>query len=238
MKKPLCILKTGSAYREYRKTSGDFEDWIIQLIRSSDLEWRVVDVTKGESLPNWHGLSGVIITGSHAMITEHRAWSERCAEWLAEASSDGLAALGICYGHQLLAYAFGGKVAKNPFGIELGTTEIELNENAENDLLFSSLPKRFQAHVSHKQSVVTLPPGAVKLAQSAHEAYQVVRYAARIWGVQFHPEFSSDYVRYEIERYRNRLSKTGQDVQQLLKMVQETPVSASLLQKFCKLLES
>jgi len=46
-----------------------------------------------------------------------------------------------------------------------------------------------------------------------------------------------DYVRYEIDRYRHRLTQAGQDPQQLLEQTQETPISASLLQKFCQILE-
>jgi len=149
MKKALIILKTGSAYREYRRVAGDFEDWIVSRLGQMDRELHVVDVTRGENLPNHHEISGVIITGSHAMVTEHRAWSERSADWLAEAVEDNLAILGICYGHQLLAYALGGKVGKNPFGLELGTVTIELNDGAENDSLFSSFPRQFFAHVSH-----------------------------------------------------------------------------------------
>jgi len=237
MKKALIILKTGSAYREYRRVAGDFEDWIVSRLGQMDRELHVVDVTRGENLPNHHEISGVIITGSHAMVTEHRAWSERSADWLAEAVEDNLAILGICYGHQLLAYALGGKVGKNPFGLELGTVTIELNDGAENDSLFSSFPRQFFAHVSHTQSVILLPPRAVKLGQSERETNQVVRFAERVWGVQFHPEFSMDYMRYEIDRYRHRLTQAGQDPQQLLEQTQETPISASLLQKFCKILE-
>ncbi len=236
MKKALIILKTGSAYREYRKKAGDFEDWISARLGNLDREVRVVDVTSGANLPNHHDIGGVIITGSHAMVTEHRAWSERSADWLAEAAEHDLAILGICYGHQLLTYALGGNVGKNPFGLELGTAAIELNDNADTDPLFSSFPKRFFAQVSHSQSAMVLPPRAINLGQSAREANQVVRFRPRVWGVQFHPEFSSDYMRYEIERYQHRLVKARQDPQQLIANLQETTLSASLLPKFCQIL--
>ncbi|MGB9640105.1 MAG: glutamine amidotransferase [Anaerolineales bacterium] len=237
MKRALIILKTGSAYREYRQVAGDFEDWIVSRLGEMDRGLHVVDVTRGENLPNPHEISGVIITGSHAMVTEHRAWSERCADWLEEAVMEDLAILGICYGHQLLAYALGGKVGKNPMGLEFGTVTIELNDLTAEDDLFASFPHQFYAHVSHTQSVIVLPPGAVKLGQSERETNQVVRFAKRAWGVQFHPEFSIDYMRYEIDRYRHRLLQAGQDPQQLLEWTQETPVSTSLLQKFCQILE-
>ena len=60
MKKALIILKTGSAYREYRRVAGDFEDWIVSRLGQMDRELHVVDVTRGENLPNHHEISGVI----------------------------------------------------------------------------------------------------------------------------------------------------------------------------------
>lgn len=235
MTKPLLIIQTGSTYRELRKEQGDFVDWIRARLGEDQENVQVADVTAGEKLPAIRGLKAVIVTGSHAMVTERRAWSERTAEWLVEAVAQGLAVLGICYGHQLLAHALGGKVGKNPNGREFGAVQVELNATAQSDALFSQLPGHFPALVCHTQSVLHLPAGAVPLGQSRRESYQAVRYAEGVWGVQFHPEFSALAMRYYLQRYAYRLSREGQNVQELLEGVRETPESASLIQKFCAL---
>src|SRR5690606_2484463 len=121
---------------------------------------------------------GAVLTGSGAMVTDRLDWSEATAEWLRGAVAAGLPLLGICYGHQLLADALGGRVADHPDGREVGTIEVERLAAADGDALFDAAPARFRAHATHEQSVLELPPGAVALASSAHDANQAVRFAA------------------------------------------------------------
>ena len=69
--------------------------------------------------------------------------------------------------------------------------EIHLAPAAAQDELFSCLQERFLAHTTHMQSVTRLPYGAEVLAWNPFEAHHGVRFAPRVWGVQFHPEFTS-----------------------------------------------
>ncbi len=128
MTKPILIIKTGSTYPSLAKHKGDFEDWILAGLGIDPARAQIVDVTRGAALPEPAALSGVVITGSHAMVTEKRPWSERAAVWLKGAVEAQTPVLGICYGHQLLAHAFGGQVADNPRGRDIGTVEFTLND--------------------------------------------------------------------------------------------------------------
>ena len=101
------IVKVGETLPSLRATRGDFEHWILSGMQLDLERSLVVDVRNGGRLPEVDQLSGVVITGSHAMVTEHQAWSERTAEWLTQAVERGVPVLGICYGHQLLAEATG-----------------------------------------------------------------------------------------------------------------------------------
>src|SRR5690606_38861481 len=107
----------------------------------------------------------------------------------------GQRVLGVCYGHQLLAHALGGRVDDHPAGREVGTVELELDAAGEGDALFGATPAKFRAHATHRQSVLELPPGATVLARSAHDPHHAVRYAPTAWGLQFHPEFSVGIMR-------------------------------------------
>lgn len=124
------------------------------------------------------------------MVSERLPWSEAAAAWLRDAVALGLPILGVCYGHQLLAHALGGRVDYHASGREIGTVAIERLPAAADDALLAAAPARFVAHASHQQSVLELPAGAVVLARSAHDPHHAVRYAPRAWGLQFHPEFS------------------------------------------------
>jgi len=93
--------------------------------------------------------------------------------------------LGICYGHQTIAYVFGAKVEKGK-SAEYGTGEIFVDDE---DLILKGMPKRFTAWVSHFDEVKELPEGFVRLAHSDTCPIEAMRHEKRaIFSVQFHPE--------------------------------------------------
>ena len=98
------------------------------------------------------------------MVTDNLPWSIKTEQWIQEASHVKIPILGICYGHQLIAKALGGKVEDNPNGKEIGTVKIYTSSEIKKDRLFSDAPLTFEAHVTHMQSVLTLPKGATTLA--------------------------------------------------------------------------
>jgi GMP synthase (glutamine-hydrolysing) len=189
------IVQTGSTLPAVRMRHGDFPDWFR---RGLGLPRGGVDVVRahaGETLPDPRAYAAAIVTGSPAMVSERLAWSEAAAEWLRDAIAGGLPILGVCYGHQLLAHALGGRVDYHANGREIGTVAIERLPGAHDDPLLGTAPTRFDAHASHQQSVLDLPGKAVVLARSAHDPNHAVRYAPRVWGLQFHPEFSVEIMR-------------------------------------------
>ena len=237
MNKPL-IIQTGSTFPSWRARKGDFADWVLAGMELTRQAVILADVQNGGALPGYDKVSGIVITGSHAMVTEHLDWSERTAEWLVKAVARRIPILGICYGHQLLAYALGGQVADNPNGCEFGTTDVQLNGRAYRDSLFGGLPNPVKAHVCHAQSVVQLPQGAMALASSAMERYQAFVMGDCAWGVQFHPEFDADAVGLYIQHERDRLEREGQDPDRLLAHVQATPDASGLLKRFARLINA
>ncbi len=185
---PILILKTGSTHAPIRERLGDFEDWIAAGLRAGGADVVVHDATAGDAPPPAHGaVAGVVITGSHAMVSEREPWSEALVPWLQAAVQAQTPVLGICYGHQLLAHALGGEVDHHPEGVEIGTVTVELQGAAASEPLLGDLPETFPAQAVHWQSVRRLPPGALLLAGSAHEAHHAFRVGERAWGVQFHP---------------------------------------------------
>lgn len=153
----------------------------------------MLDVTKhSEQLPtHFDDFSGVFITGSHDMVTEHLPWSERVAEWLPNLVRSGKPCLGICYGHQLIAHALHGVAGDLKGGREFGTLPVSLTEAGAKDDLLGNIGVHNRvlfAHMAHKQAAIELPPGAVVLATSERDPHSSFR-INNTWGVQFHPEF-------------------------------------------------
>lgn len=74
------------------------------------------------------------------MVTERADWSERTAGWIRNAMDAELPLFGVCYGHQLMAHALGGRVDYLPGGREIGTLPIALTPQGANDPFSAKLP--------------------------------------------------------------------------------------------------
>lgn len=235
---PLVIVKLGDTHEALRARRGDFENWIAAGLGTQTLPILVVDPRRGDALPAPDTLSGVVLTGSHAMVSHREPWSERTGEWLARLVAQDTPVLGICYGHQLLAHALGGEAGDHPQGMEIGTVTVTLDEAAATDPLLRGLPAAFQAHVVHRQSALRLPEGAVRLAGNAHEPVQAFRVGANAWGVQFHPEFDAEAMRGYIDLLADELASGGADPAALRDGVGRTDAAAGLLGRFARIVEA
>jgi GMP synthase (glutamine-hydrolysing) len=169
------------------------------------------------------------------MVSHRESWMLSTETWLANVVAAGIPVLGICFGHQLLAQALGGQVDDNPKGTEVGTVTIELADDVGADALFNFMPKRFPAQVSHRQSVLQLPPGAKRLGISEKEPHQAIAFGPRAWGIQFHPEFDARIIDHFIHHHAPSVAATGGDVEVIKKNTRPTPESSSLLLRFAEL---
>ena len=228
----IFIIKVGSAHRWIVEKHGDFEDWIIATMGCCDDEVAIVDVTKGSALPGYSDLAAVIIPGSHDCVTEQLDWSESVAAWIPGVIERGIPILGICYGHQLMAHALGGRVADNPNGLEIGTVNMQLTKEAIRDRLLSGLADSMKIIASHRQTVMELPDNAKVLATSKMDSHMAVAMAENAWGVQFHPEFNAAVVTEYIEFFRDKLIAEGKASDKLIETSQDAPEAAGILKRF------
>lgn len=232
----VLILQTGTTLAPIAARRGDFAAWFTGAAGLRRDEVEVVRVDRGEALPRAQRFTAVLVTGSGSMVTDALDWSESSAAWLAQAvRSEATAVLGVCYGHQLLAHGLGGRVDWNPHGRQIGTKPLQREVAAADDPLFAALTPQFRAQTTHQQAVVAPPPQAVVLARSAQDPHQALRFGARAWGVQFHPEFSAGVMAGYIRGRRERLSSEGLDPAQLLRECGPAPQARRLLRRFVRL---
>jgi GMP synthase (glutamine-hydrolysing) len=233
----LFIIKTGTTFPNTARQYGDFDAWTRNGLKIDHSEICVVDAENGAVLPRVEECGGVIVTGSHAMVTDRLSWSINIEDWIPSLVKNEIPLLGICYGHQLLARAMGGKVGFHPCGKEIGTVDIRLLPESSADPLLCSLPPQIPAHVTHSQTVLSLPSDAVRLAANSFEPNHAFRLGTCAWGVQFHPEYDAAIMKSYISEQADELEATGRDVSDLLRKVKEAPAASGLLRRFAQIVE-
>lgn len=125
-------------------------------------------------------LAGIIFSGGPSSVYDNGA--PRAPEFIFDL---GVPILGICYGMQLLAYQLGGRVERSPHR-EFGPAQIRVTNPVS---LFTSLPVSQAVWMSHGDSVLELPPGFEKIAESDNCNFAAaINPARKMYALQFHPE--------------------------------------------------
>lgn len=236
----MLIVKTGSAFAEARRRFGDFERWFAAGIGPQRFRYETLAVAEHDRLPSISALdeyAGVVVTGSPAMVSHRNDWSEATAAWLASVMvADRLPVLGVCYGHQLMAHALGGKIGPNPNGRRMGMRRLTVE--AEDDELLGSLAPGADVHVTHLESVLHPPGSARILGHTEGDPYHALYFGGRSWGVQFHPEFDASIMRCYVQARSDLLDGEGFDSTAILENVGDTCAGDTVLKRFAELCET
>lgn len=228
----IVVLVAGDPVAQTSASRGGFFDLIRAAAPSfRAASWRSHDLRELNVLPALTDAAAVIVTGSPASVTERTPWMELAAEKLRELVASQVPLLGICFGHQLLGHALGGTVAPNPRGREMGTVKHDLRRS---DPVFGD-PGAQRVNMTHVDSLVRLPEAAEALASTALEPHSAVRFGARAWGVQFHPEIDGEVMRQYLEARRPSLLAEGFDLEAAERSAGDAPEGAAVLERFLKL---
>lgn len=243
-KKRFVLLKTGDTLESIQAELGDFDRLFLAQLEGVDAELRVVQAHRDEPLPKAIDFDGLIITGSPHSVTARQPWADRAAALLREALAANKHIFGVCYGHQLLAHAIGGVVAKNPQGYEVGTIGVELTREGLADPLFGPIARASEGGLyfnsTHSDAVMSLPDTARVLASTALTAVQAFAVGERAWGVQFHPELNERamklYVEGRVPLITSNAQARGVDpavaLDRARASVRATPAGRMLLRRF------
>jgi GMP synthase (glutamine-hydrolysing) len=156
------------------------------LTREIDAETTVYKASEGAIPPppgSASAYDGVVISGSQTSVYDDRDWIHDLTSWIRDVHRAGVPVLGVCWGHQFLAQALGGRV------VDMGEYELGYRtvNRVREDPLFADIPNSFRAFETHSDRVLELPGGAVELARN-DVGIQAFRLGLT-YGVQFHPEY-------------------------------------------------
>jgi GMP synthase-like glutamine amidotransferase len=191
----VAILETGKPPEPLRERFGTYPRMFADLL-GPGFDLVSYDVEAGELPEGEH--PAYLVTGSAAGVYEARPWIEPLKAFLRGVK--GKARLvGVCFGHQIMAEAFGGKVKKSERGWGVGLQRYEVLEHTP----FMSGEDSVSIPVSHQDQIVTQPPATRILAASGFSPFGVLAYEDQpALSMQFHPEFSPEYAKALIELRR------------------------------------
>jgi GMP synthase-like glutamine amidotransferase len=194
----LGILETGAPPGGLEKEFGDYPSMFVRLLRDAGFEGAIetIDVQKTRFPDAPEAYDAYLVTGSAAGVYDPEPWIAPLIEFL-RAAKGRAKLVGVCFGHQVMAEAFGGKVIQSPKGWGLG-----LHDYAVEDVEPWMDPvARVALAASHQDQVVEPPPGARVVAASAFTPYAALTYGdQQAISMQPHPEFEPAYATALIER--------------------------------------
>jgi len=209
-KPKILIIKTGSTYPELKSQLGDFDQWIRQAVDHHQINWvtqKIADVIP-EELEQWQGL---ILTGAHDSLTKPYSYYDGMQRILENIIEHEIPTFGICFGHQLIHAVLGGKILRNPLGMEIGISTIQITVEGMADPYFrGNQPGKMTVYQSHTDMVLDVAKNVTPLAWNDFSQYQATRYKHFIYTVQFHPEFFKPVMAYYIKANRKIIQREHQ----------------------------
>lgn len=173
------ILQTGRAPADIRPETGDYPDMFERLLAGHGFEFETWVVEDGKLPDGPEEADGWLITGSRHGAYEDHDWIPPLEKLIREIRAAGKPLVGICFGHQIIAQALGGKVEKFEGGWAVGRTVYD----------WQGRPVALNAW--HQDQVVRLPEGAEVIASHPFCAYAALVWPGEIFTVQPHPEFDA-----------------------------------------------
>ncbi|QBQ47726.1 type 1 glutamine amidotransferase [Brevundimonas naejangsanensis] len=224
----IAILETGRPPEDLAARYGDYVDQFRALL-GDGVATRRFDVQAGELPDDPAAFAGVIVTGSAAGVYEDLPWIEPLAQWLRDARGRTRLA-GICFGHQIMAQAFGGRVEKSGRGWGIGLHAYEVTGD---ETWMQPPAATLSIPASHQDQVIALADNARVIAASPFTPHAGVAWGDDAISFQCHPEFDPAFAAALTEGRRGRIAEHLVDeAQASLKQPNDRAILGAWIRKY------
>lgn len=189
----LTIIETGLAPVAIRDQFPDYPEMFRRMFDAVDagITCETVSIVKGAPLPDARAAGAVLYTGSPAGVYEDHPWMGPLMDFIREAAAARTPQVGICFGHQAMAEALGGKVEKSEKGWGVGRHRYDILSAPG---WAGQAPPAMGIAVSHQDQVVIRPEDADIIARSDFTEYAGLSYRNfPAISFQCHPEFEPGF---------------------------------------------
>ncbi|RMC34790.1 type 1 glutamine amidotransferase [Paracoccus alkanivorans] len=176
------ILQCGQSPAQLKEALGDYPDMFARMLGGRGFEFRVWHVEGMEFPSDVHDADGWLLTGSRHGAYEDHPFIPPLEDFIRRAYAEGVPQVGICFGHQIIAQALGGKVVKHPGGWAVGAQNYDFDGQS------------VTLNAWHQDQVAVLPEGAEVVARNDFCENAALIYGDRVFSVQPHPEFDDAFV--------------------------------------------
>ncbi len=200
------ILKTDAVKPDLAAEFGEYPDMFANVLLAvePDLILVTYEVVDGEYPADLDEVDAYIITGSKLSVYDDVPWVRRLKGFVVQLHEAKKKLIGICFGHQMVAEALGGKTLPADSGWCVGVHAIEPTEDAARFGLSSST---IRLRSNHRDQVATLPTGGKLLASTKACPIASIGLDDHILTFQGHPEFSEGYARALLNMRRDILGE-------------------------------
>ena len=195
----LAILETGRPPEDLISRFGGYPGMLARML-GPEFDLDVYDVQAGQ-LPSLDaGHDAYLITGSPAGVYDPLPWIGELLNFIRSASDKKM--VGICFGHQAMAEALGGRVEKSDRGWGIGLHRYAIQHREP----WMDGEREISVPVSHQDQVIVQPPNTRVIASSDFTPHAALAWTDRpAISFQFHPEFAPDYAKALIAARYDRL---------------------------------